>query len=493
MAIERANVRRPAVAGAAAALTALVAFGVPAAAAEATAPAAAPAAVPAGPVDAPVATPVAPAAPTTYEAAIDALLGQPGGLTADACAARAAKASPSVRRKAAEVALAYAQAKRTELVRVPRVSVTGRYARLSEVDPLVIPGFGTLSPSIVNTFSFDASLSVPLSDYLLSFPSLLKAAQQGKDAARLAEQDAVVAVEHEARLAYYEWVRASLQLVVAGQLITQVDASVTRMQALADVKAVTRADLLRVQAQAAAVRQTQAQLKTLARLREQQLRIYIDAPATEVLTIGEDIRADLPAFTPPPVDDMVAAATTRRLDLKTLDAGIDARKLQRKATVAGKYPKLSAFASATYADPNQRIFPTRDEFDFTWSAGLQLSWSVNDFLTAGTDVEALDAEAATLEADRERLLDGVRLELESASTSHALALTARAASEDGLVAAEEGYRLRQELLSLQRATAIEVIDAETDLTRARISIIDARIDERVARLRLRHATGEDIQ
>ena len=244
----------------------------------------------------------APAVSDPFDAAMDSLLGQVGGLTADGAAARAAKASPSVRRKAAEVAMAYAQGKLTESVRVPRLSLSARYTRLSDIDPPQIPGLGNLFPVLLNQISLDASVIVPLSDYLLTFPSLLKAAKQGEAAARLAERDAVIAAEHAARLAYYEWVRANLQVVVARQLVIQVDANVARMQALIEVKSITRADLLRVQAQGASVKQTLAQLESLKHLREQQLRIYIDAGPEEQLIIGEDVRTALMAISPDRAD-----------------------------------------------------------------------------------------------------------------------------------------------------------------------------------------------
>src|SRR5690349_8217132 len=57
----------------------------------------------------------------TFDAEVAALLGQQGGLTADAAADRAAKTSPEVRRKLAEVAAANAQAAQASLVRVPQV------------------------------------------------------------------------------------------------------------------------------------------------------------------------------------------------------------------------------------------------------------------------------------------------------------------------------------------------------------------------------------
>jgi outer membrane protein TolC len=39
------------------------------------------------------------------------------------------------------------------------------------------------------------------------------------------------------------------------------------------------------------------------------------------------------------------------------------------------------------------------------------------------------------------------------------------------------------------ATTLELLDAETDLTRARLEALDARLDERVAQVRLAYAVG----
>jgi outer membrane protein TolC len=61
--------------------------------------------------------------------------------------------------------------------------------------------------------------------------------------------------------------------------------------------------------------------------------------------------------------------------------------------------------------------------------------------------------------------------------------------ERGLAAAEESYRVRRALQGAGRATAVEVIDAETELTRARVDLIDARIDLHVALVRWRLAAG----
>ena len=427
----------------------------------------------------------------TFDSEVAALLARSGGLTADMAAARAAKTSPEVRRRAAEVAVARAQAVQTELVRVPQLTASARYTRLSDVDlPMLAPGFSF--PVILNTYTVGAQLVVPLSDYVLTFPDLTAAARAGTDAARTSEQSTRIEVAATARVAYYEWVRAKLQALVGHRLVAQIEASLQQVRALAEVARLSRADLLRVEAQRAQAEQTAAQLDNLAALREEQLRIMIGANATEPLAIGEDVRADLPVPPAATTDQLATSAARRRLDVKTLDAGIVARDRQRRAQRAGRYPRLSAFGQVDYARPNQRIIPQEDRFDLTWAAGVQLTWSLNDTLTTGAKVDEAEAEVDKLVEDRAQLLDGVRLQIVSAQQAVALAQKAIAVSSEGLAAAEESYRVRRELLAAERATAVEIVDAETQLTQARFAAINARIDLRVALAQLQHASGQDV-
>jgi outer membrane protein TolC len=103
----------------------------------------------------------------------------------------------------------------------------------------------------------------------------------------------------------------------------------------------------------------------------------------------------------------------------------------------------------------------------------------------------LIAETDELRADRENLLRGTRVELLAAQQAVTLAIRALQTSQKGLAASEEGYRVRRELLAAERATAVELVDSETDLTRARITALNARIDLRVALAQLAHALGDD--
>jgi outer membrane protein len=425
----------------------------------------------------------------SFEKDVDALFAA-GGLTADQAAARATKVSPGVKRRAAEVEVSIAQAEAAELTRIPQIGAKASYTRLSHLDPLIFapgtPGFEFPE----NSYGVNGQIGVPLSDYLVRFPKIVDAAKLGLEVARASERSSEINAGQEARLAYYELVRAKLQVIVAERQQTQVQAVLKQVRALADAQRLSKADLMRVESNEAQAEQVVNQLHNIAALREEQLRLLIGA-GDESITLAEDPRVDV---TPPAaanLDDLIKNATRQRLEFKVFDTGIAAKEKQRDAEAANKLPRLSAFASADYANPNPRIFPQEQKWNFTWQAGVQLSWTLNDTLLARTADRRIAAETNELRADRENLLRGTTIEVMQAQQAVQLAQVSLTTSQKGLAAAEEGYRVRRELLNAERATAVELVDAETDLTRARIAALNARVDLRVALAQLAHALGND--
>ena len=422
-----------------------------------------------------------------------------GGLTSDQAAARAGNVSPTVERRVAEVAEQTAAATTTYLQGVPQIGGKLSYTRNSFLAPfsfgITIPG---VDPSALafnflqNYYVAEATISIPLSDYLYRYPKLVGAAKLAVQAAHTSHDAAFVSAGEDARQAYYEWLRAKLQVLVAQRQVVQVKTTLEQVRAQAEVQRISRADLFRVESQEADAEQTAAQLTNIAELREEQLRVMLQLPEGQPLAIGEDIRKDI---TPPSVqklDDMMTHVAEHRLDYLAIVEGIDARDKQKDAEYSSYLPKISAFGIADYANPNQRVFPQVDKFTGTWAVGLQATWNLNDTLTANVNQERLAAQANELRADQESFLRQTRIEVLQAQQNVQLAVHDLATTATGLKSAEESYRVRKELLAAERATAVELVDSETDLTRARIAALNARIDLRVAIAQLVHALGDDI-
>jgi outer membrane protein TolC len=406
---------------------------------------------------APAARPAAAEDMAAFEKDLSALFVQ-GGLTADQAAARASKVSPTVERRAAEVEAAIAGRQAAELARVPQVGGKATYTRLSPIDPLMFGTFPIAFPE--NSYVVEGQVGLALSDYVLRFPKVIGAARLGVEAARTNRRSGEVNAGQEARLAYYEWLRARLQVLIAERQHAQVQTVLKQVRALAEAQRLSKADLMRVESNEAQAEQVVNQLRNLATLREEQLRLLIGARSDEQLTLGEDPRSDVAAPAAADLDDLVKTATTKRLEFRAIELGIRAKEKQRESEQANLLPRLSAFAVADYANPNQRVFPQEEKFKFTWQAGVQLSWTLNDALQSRATERRLTAEANELRADRANLLRGTRVEVLAAQQAVQLAQLSLATTQKGLAAAEEGYRVRRELLNADRATAVELVDAD---------------------------------
>jgi outer membrane protein len=155
-------------------------------------------------------------------------------------------------------------------------------------------------------------------------------------------------------------------------------------------------------------------------------------------------------------------------------------------------PRLEGFADLSYANLNPRIFPENDQFTTTWSVGGQATWTINEIVTTNASARGLDAKTASVKAQKNALFDGVRSEIAQGQQSLKDAEAELETSARGLRAAEESYRVRRELFHNGRATSVELTDAETDLLRARLDAINARVDLRVAKVRFDHAVGADV-
>lgn len=463
---------------------------------------------------------------------LQSLMARPGGLTADEAARRAEERSIDVTIRRAEIDSAAAQVDQAFVAFFPRLSGLARYSRLSPVDAGTLGGGGgslvgtqimtntvingvqflnpcsaavtsncdplvplTLSfPVLLNQYVLQASLSVPLSDYVLRSMQGLAAASASRRAALINEQATRLKVRSDARVLYYNWARTLLQEVVTAQTLAQVRGHLADMKQMYAVGMVSPADVMRLESQAASAELVFEKTRNMARVMSEQLAIAMMEPKAEPWQIGEDLRAtlsDLPEVGDDPAP-LVSEALEHRLEPQALDENKNAIHEQSKVVRAGQYPRLDAVGNLAYLNPNQRIIPLQDKFSMNWDVGVSLSWSPNDVGIARANARNIDAQVVQLESQRRNLINGVRAEVIGAWSAMREARTLLDTTRRGLAASEEAYRVRQELWKVGRATAVELTDAETDLAQARLAAVNAGIDLRVAAVKLLHALGRDI-
>lgn len=448
---------------------------------------------------------------------LNVLLARPGGLTADEVARRAEATSLDVVSRRADIINAASQVDQAYAAFFPRLSLLAKYTRLNEITPgsffprgtaltgCLTNADGTMcaSGAIPVQFSFPilnnqtiltASLTIPISDYVLRSVQGLAAAAASKRAADISFRATRLKTRADARALYYNWVRARLSEEVTAQSLLDSQGHLEDVKHLLQAGTASPADVMRVESQVAAAELVVERSRNLTRVLADQVATAMHERGAYRYEIGEDVHARLDNL--PEVGDdpmpLVDESSRKRLELKALAENVTTIREQARTVRAGFYPNVSLFGDASYLNPNQRIVPNQDRFDPAYDFGIQATWSPNDVAISYAQARGLDAKASQLDAQRQQLVDGVRAEVLQAWSSMREARTELDTTSRQLAASEESYRVRRELWKVGRATAVELTDAETDLTSARLAAVNADIDLRLASVRLIHAVGRDI-
>ena len=440
-----------------------------------------------------------------------ALTGKAGGLTSEQVAKRARATSFSAEQKKHEVEAAAAQLDKTLYDFFPRLSVSFSYARLSEVESsslgniVVAPGAepGVLGPtptlaaaplkfdSLRNSTSLSASLALPVSDYVFRLFQAHQGAKAQLESSQLSLEASEQKAAYDARALYYDWVRAELNAAVAQQNLDLGREHLARVQALAAAESASEADVARVEATVASSELVVTQAQNLALLQRERIGIALHDGAKRDFAIGEDFSSTLPAR--PELNDIAGLTNTalqRRPELRALSRAALAYEKQADVARSIAYPRLDASAQNTYANPNQRYFPQKDQFNNSWQLGVQLSYAPVDTFSGQSQARAASAKAKASEAQRAELADAVRTEVTDAVLSHRNAQASIESSTRRLAAAETSYRARRERFLADKATTVELTEAQTELFNAKLEAVQARVAIRAARARLAYVTGQ---
>jgi outer membrane protein len=419
-----------------------------------------------------------------------------GGLTADEAARRAVATSTADRSQRAEVDVADSEVDRAKVGYFPRVTLTARYTRFSPITPpplgvaLPIPQ-STLFPILLDQYMLQAGVLLPLSDYVFRIQHSHASASESKEAALLTQEAVRRAVATRAKIAYYAWAAARMQQAVTEQSVQQAEHHLELAKAARDLGRMPNVEVLRAESLLSASKLIDERAKNAALLAEGELRTMLHDPSAPVYEIGEDLLAPMDADNQGEVDSLYAEALRRRPDMRAFAHVGASLERQRSATNGAGMPRLDAFGNAFLANPNPRVLPLQEEWRASWELGAQLTWSPNDLGTSGAAGRGIDARRRKIEAERSSLADTVRDEIVGALLASKESRAAAGTAQRGLEAAEEAYRVRSDLFELGRGTNVELIDAESDVLRARLEMIRAKVEAKIARVRLEHAVGRD--
>ncbi|HEY5957216.1 MAG TPA: TolC family protein [Polyangiaceae bacterium] len=467
-------------------------------------------------------------APKARSTVLEAFAPVPNGLTARDVARRAVASSHTIEAKNAELRSAAAKVDSSMYQFLPKLSLKAGYTRLSRVKVSLGSGgyslgglgrgpytIGTFTdrtgashtglidetgngveggkidfPVIVDNYSLGASLSVPLSDYVLRMSDSIKGTKENQAASELNIKAERAKVEGDARVAFFNWARAIGQVAVTEKSIERVRARLTDVQASFTVGMVTKAEVLRLQSLVASTEAGLESARAFRELASQQLAVIMNDQEPNY-ALGEDVLGLPTARELVPLNQLVAEAQKQRYELQSLEKLATSLGYAESVVRAGQLPRVDGFANYDYANPNQRYFFTKG-WKGTWAVGAQATWVINDVLTSRASADDYSAQRDAVIANRRALADGIRLEVTSAYTDAKRAEAELEAARRAMEASQAAYDTAIQLFKVGKATTAELIDSESELVITQLRLINAHIDIKVAETKLNRALGRDL-
>jgi len=242
--------------------------------------------------------------------------------------------------------------------------------------------------------------------------------------------------------------------------------------------------VLRFKSAKAAADQTALRADTATQTSLAGLTVQLGLPDGTPIDIADDLPPDPPtlAMTLPQAQDRAMSA---RPELHAAKEKVAAADDQRIAARERYLPDVRAVAQWNHFTGVQPFQPLNEEF-----VGVTANWNVWDW--GATHDAVLEAEhaqhRATLTANataNQVKVDVRRHWLEAKTQFDSLAV-----AQQQQQTAEEAYRLQKVKLDNAAATTTDVLDAETDVARARLALATARYDYYLALVALARSIGD---
>jgi outer membrane protein TolC len=419
-------------------------------------------------------------------------------LSVDEAVRLALQSSPRLERLGALQAAADAEVRGARAERWPEVEVGGGYQRRSNVpelriaqpslDPDVPGQLVTIYPNIPDNWSLRAGVTWPL--YTGGrVGGRIEAATQGHLAAGLDREAARNDLVLDVKRAYWSLVSAGEAVRVFADAVRAFDAHLEDARNRERFGMAARNEVLAVQVQRDRAELNQLEAEAAAQIAEADLRRLLGAPSHTRLETSEPLEAG--PFSAPDIEALVAEAGSVRPDRAALVARIAASDALAGVERGSRLPQVAVTGGYLYANPNRVIVPPEETWKDTWDVGVSLSWNVFDggrrsAAEARARAEAEAARQHLREIDRAIRLEVTRRALELRTAEKRLGVAARAvesAKENQRVAAD---RYREGLIP-----SSELLDAEVDLERARVSRTEALAALHLAAAGLDRAVGRE--
>ena len=266
--------------------------------------------------------------------------------------------------------------------------------------------------------------------------------------------------------AYYNLQDADGQVAIRQASVRNAQQSLRDAEALERAGVGTRFAVLQAQANLANEQQQLANARRDQRTRQRQLAEELNISQSANLTAGDPV--EQAGSWRLSLEESIVQAFKNRAELEQQLVQRDISKQQRRSILAGRLPQLSVGGSYNVLgqDPdNPDPFVARGWAD-GYAIQATLTWSIFDGGAARARAKQRDADISIAESRFDQLRNQVRREVEQAYFGLESSFENIETSEAGVLQSREALRLARLRFQAGVGTQTDVIQAETDLTRA---------------------------
>ncbi len=355
----------------------------------------------------------------------------------------------------------------------------------SEPPPIVPEPVPTEPITVKGRVTSSTSLTVaqPITT-LLPFNALVDADRAGLEASRQEHKTAELDVELGVTLTYLGVLQARAATKIADASVAQVQAQLERAKILEAGAVLQKVDVMRLEAALANTQQQAMRASAATVTTERQLVHLLGMPAGSHVEVVDEL-PETPAAPPLTEDQAMHAALGDRSELRTAELRTEQANAGKRFNWWKMWPNVIAIANVQH-DEGGGVFAEKN----SWFLGLTLEWKLWDFGNTWYAAEEAKSHVDQARMAAIRLNDTLSLTARNRALEAKTAYDAIAVAKTGLDAAEEAFRIQSIRFAEGAATTTDVLDAETEVTRARLVYTTTRYAYFMALANLARAVGD---
>ena len=374
---------------------------------------------------------------------------------------------------------------------LPKLSTSYGYTRLSEVtksQPIDIVFF-TIPETDQNTldnYMWKGTVTQPLfTGFALA--SAYKLSKLGVDSAKTEIKLAELDLSLEVKRAYFNILIAEKGVAVVQKELDSLKSALQVAKNFHESGMVPFNDVLKAEVEYANAQQNKVKAQNDLRFAKYAFNEILSNPIRNPVEVEDILSHSSETF---PYEQLVEIALKNRPEIRNINIGLEQVDQKIRYARSAYYPDVSFAYNCIKEGDTPNVSGSKFHDDFRWEMIVSARWTIWEWGKTHFSVLELKSNASELRKTKIALQDKIRIEITNAlldvDTTVENVPTTRKAVEQG----EMNLQVTEEQYKGQIVTIREVLDAQAQLTRAKVNYYKALYDNNLARARLLRAIGQ---